>query len=195
MKKTNITPPPSKSSYSNSFRLKIYFAFFLLVGVLLVFGAMAFAKYECVPCKANNYCQGGFRYPCPMARPVTKTSGAASEDECFTCIERNGDLTNPKYDILVDDCVSCPEYDSEKPYWNSETLDCSECDNNLVYNSAAKSCCTKEGFCTLNEKVNSCKKGYIAPNSILRNIGIDNANINITSTYGLLAAGILAGNS
>ena len=37
--------------------------------------------------------------------------------------------------------------------------------------------------------------GYISPNSILRNIGIDNANINITSTYGLLAAGILAGNS
>ena len=86
----------------------------VVLGVIITTTVVA-KPYNCIPCKENNYCIKGIRYECPLDKPVTQGNRKTSEDDCMTCIQRNGDETNPVYDITRDDCVSCYEYNSETP--------------------------------------------------------------------------------
>ena len=116
----------------------------VILGLIITTTVVA-KPYNCIPCKENNYCIKGIRYECPLDKPVTQGNRKTSEADCMTCVQRNGDETNPVYDITRDDCVSCVEYNSATPYWNGTScIACATLDSATPYwnGSACTSCYT-----------------------------------------------------
>jgi len=164
----------------NKFRnltLKKFLSILFVLG--LVIGGVAYAGGKCTPCYINNYCQKGIMQSCPADRPVTMTTRTNSPDGCITCNERNGNETNPIFDPLVGDCVSCYEYNAETPIWNGSAC--------VASSSCPSGTSLQDGVCKLTSKVNECEAGYIAISTAdeLAKIGVDN-NYPLSGSYCLM---------
>ena len=164
----------------------------VVLGVIITTTVVA-KPYNCIPCKENNYCIKGIRYECPLDKPVTQGNRQTSEASCMTCVQRNGDETNPIFDPLVGDCVSCLEYDSSTPVWNG--TECVACGSGTAYNAETGLCeaaepCTENdaGVCVLTAQIDECESGYIGIRTAdeLAKIGVD-GNYPLDGNYCLLA--------
>jgi len=166
----------------------------IVLTLCLFIGGVAYsAAYRCVPCKENYYCLKGNPVMCPAETPVTQGTGAKKASDCMTCVQRNGNETNPVFDDTVNDCVSCYEYSNgATPYWNGSA--CVACASGTAYNietGLCESSCpgniNDAGVCILTAQLNECESGYIGIMTAeqLAKIGVD-SNYPLSGNYCLL---------